>query len=162
MMFGLMGRDDESIAAYVNALSTSAAGAEFAYLPTLARQGEEMAFKMATNSIYYLRGWRRHDELWNAYLNPGQDYSELIESIRDYLQQQEGGFTGNFELIAHPLGTGWRTPSVLVAWDALMKEYRQTKQFKFYVRESGIHDYWQQAGYPPQCRALGDDDFECD
>ena len=85
-----------------------------------------------------------------------------ILSIRDHLDKQEGGFTGNFELIAHPLDTGWRTPSVLVAWDALMREYRQTKQFKSYVRESGIHDYWQQAGYPPQCRPLGDDDFECE
>ena len=162
MMFGLMGRDDESIAAYVKALDTSAAGADFSYLPTLARQGEEMAFKMATNSMFNLRGWRQHDELWNAYLNPAQDYSELIESIQDYLETQEGVYRGNFGIIAHPLGKGWRVPQTLVMWDELMREYRQTKLFKSYVRESGVYDYWQQAGYPPQCRPIGNDDFECD
>ncbi len=117
---------------------------------------------MGTARRYYLRGWRLHDELWNAYLNPGPDYSELIESIRAYLETQEGVYQGNFELIVHPLGKGWRVPQTLIVWDALMSKYRQTDLFKSFIRESGVYDYWQQAGFPPQCRPLGDDDFECD
>jgi len=26
----------------------------------------------------------------------------------------------------------------------------------------GIYDYWLVAGFPPQCRPVGEDDFECD
>ena len=30
------------------------------------------------------------------------------------------------------------------------------------IREAGLDDYWRVYGFPPQCRPLGDDDFECD
>jgi hypothetical protein len=30
------------------------------------------------------------------------------------------------------------------------------------MREMGIPEYWRKHGFSPQCRAIGDDDFECD
>jgi hypothetical protein len=30
------------------------------------------------------------------------------------------------------------------------------------IRDFGLFAYWQKHGFPPQCRAVGDDDFECD
>jgi len=30
------------------------------------------------------------------------------------------------------------------------------------MRNLGVYDYWQKYGFPPQCRATGKDDFECD
>jgi len=30
------------------------------------------------------------------------------------------------------------------------------------VRQRGVLEYWRAYGFPPQCRAVGDDDFECD
>jgi tetratricopeptide (TPR) repeat protein len=30
------------------------------------------------------------------------------------------------------------------------------------IRAAGLPDYWRTYGFPPQCRPLGDDDFECD
>jgi hypothetical protein len=79
-----------------------------------------------------------------------------------FLEKRESGFVEDFEYIVHPLGLGWRIPANIVMWDASMRRYRQTDIFKSYVRESGIFDYWQQVGYPPQCRPAGDDDFKCD
>jgi hypothetical protein len=43
-----------------------------------------------------------------------------------------------------------------------MMRYRQTGEFKSYIHESGVFEYWQVAGFPPQCRPVGKDDFECD
>jgi hypothetical protein len=57
---------------------------------------------------------------------------------------------------------GWRTPEILVVWDPMMRRYRQGPEFKHFIRESGVFDYWREAGFPPQCRPLGEDDFECD
>ncbi len=31
-----------------------------------------------------------------------------------------------------------------------------------FVRKPGLYDYWRAKGFSPQCRAKGDDDFECD
>jgi TolB-like protein len=156
------GRDEEALEAYTEALNTSTAKVQFAHLPLLARLDEELAFKTATNDYFLLKGWRRHDDLWQAYRHPGEDYGELIESIRVFLEKRESGFVEDFEYIVHPLGLGWRIPANIVMWDASMRRYRQTDIFKSYVRESGIFDYWQQVGYPPQCRPAGDDDFKCD
>jgi hypothetical protein len=27
---------------------------------------------------------------------------------------------------------------------------------------AGLPDFWREQGFPPQCRAVGEDDFECD
>jgi hypothetical protein len=29
------------------------------------------------------------------------------------------------------------------------------------IRELGVFEYWQARGLPPQCKPVGDDDFEC-
>lgn len=47
-------------------------------------------------------------------------------------------------------------------WLADNSEFRKTSYFKRYVRDFGMVDYWRANGFPPQCRPLGDDDFECD
>jgi TolB-like protein/Tfp pilus assembly protein PilF len=156
-----MGRDEEAMAAYIKALDNSSAKMEWAPLALLARTGDELTFKTTTNSPQLLRGWRRHDELWEAYRHPDRDHSELIESIRDFLDARPGNSDMIFRWIVDPIGTDWRVPEQLFLWDASMARYRRTETFKAYVRESGVYDYWQTAGYPPQCRPIGKDDFEC-
>ena len=161
-VLGNMGRDAESLAAYVEALNTSTGNIDSANLASLARLDMEVAFKTATNSPYLLGGWRKHDELYSAYKNPEKDHSDLIDSIRSFLDTRETRYYATFDWLVNPIGIGWRVPEQLVLWDPMMRRYRQTDDFKSYMRESGVYDYWQQAGFPPQCRPLGDDDFECD
>jgi len=48
------------------------------------------------------------------------------------------------------------------AWVPHWAEFRQTTFFKQYVRNNGFLAYWREAGFPKQCRPLGEDDFECD
>jgi TolB-like protein/tetratricopeptide (TPR) repeat protein len=157
-----MGRDEEAITAYLEGLNTSTVQVGYSHLPLLARNGEEIAFKSATNNEHLLQGWRRHDELWLAYQNPEQDHSELIESVRNYVDNREGAYEEIAEFVVQPLGMGWRIPDTLLLWDASLKHYRQTSEFKTYIRESGVFEYWQAAGFPPQCRPVGRNDFECD
>ena len=47
-------------------------------------------------------------------------------------------------------------------WNPNWAEFRQTNFFKQYARSNNVLVYWQQAGFPKQCRPLGGDDFECD
>jgi TolB-like protein len=161
-VLGALGRDDASIAAYLEGLNKSSAKTEFAYLPSLARSGEELAFKMATNGPFMLQGWRRHDELWQAYRNPMQDHSELIASIRRHLALRSDGYSDLVQYVVHPIGSGWRIPESLVMWDPMLHEYRQSPEFRDYMHKSGVFDYWREAGFPPQCRPAGEDDFACD
>jgi len=43
-----------------------------------------------------------------------------------------------------------------------LRNYRDSKQFKDYVRQARLQTYWRKHGWPDLCRPLGDDDFECD
>jgi len=47
-------------------------------------------------------------------------------------------------------------------WQSDWTEFRQTTSFKQFVRNNNLLTYWRSAGFPKQCRALGEDDFECD
>ena len=47
-------------------------------------------------------------------------------------------------------------------WNPNWAEFRQTNFFKQYARNNNVLAYWREAGFPKQCRSLGEDDFECD
>jgi len=157
-----LGRDEEAMAAYTTGLDQSIIKVEFSYLPLMARMDEELAFKLTTNHQTLLLGWRRHGELYQAYKDPKRDHRELIESIRRHFDAKKVRVEYDFSYIVQPIGNHWRLPTDLLLWDVSMSKYRQSDEFKYYIRESGIFDYWQAIGYPPQCRPVGDDDFECD
>jgi len=157
-----LGRDEDSLAVYKAALDTSTVNVQYGYLPMLARLGEELAFKLTTNNQTLLLGWRRHDELYEAYRNPEADHSELIESIRRHFDAKEIRVEYDFGYVVQAIGNHWRLPADLLLWDASMKRYRQSDEFKSYIHESGVFAYWQAVGYPPQCKPIGDEDFGCD
>jgi len=50
----------------------------------------------------------------------------------------------------------------LEAWAPHWAEFRQTTFFNQYVRNNSFLAYWREAGFPKQCRPVGEDDFECD
>jgi hypothetical protein len=43
-----------------------------------------------------------------------------------------------------------------------MKEVRQTPQFKDFVKDIGLVDYWNKFGWPDTCHPLANGDFVCD
>ena len=55
-----------------------------------------------------------------------------------------------------------KSPDSPFWWYPYPEDFRQSPHRKRMIRDFGIFAYWQKHGYPPQCRAVGDDDFECD
>jgi len=47
-------------------------------------------------------------------------------------------------------------------WQPSWVEFRQTTYFKQFIRNNKFLVYWREAGFPNQCRPLGEEDFECD
>lgn len=47
-------------------------------------------------------------------------------------------------------------------WGPDMKRFRRSPEFKQLIENLGSQAYWRKNGFPPQCRPLGEDDFECD
>lgn len=159
---GDMGRDEESLQAWREALNIGATKIFNADLPVLARLGEELAFKLVTNDEQILGGWSRHEELYNAYRHPELDHSELIESIRSHMSANKNKEAGSFPFIVLPIGEIWEHPDSVNMWDKSTAWYRKTDAFKSYMRDTGVFDYWREFGFPQQCRPRGADDFVCD
>jgi len=47
-------------------------------------------------------------------------------------------------------------------WFPYPLEFRNSPHRKRMMREIGLPEYWRKHGFPPQCRPIGDSDFECD
>jgi len=54
------------------------------------------------------------------------------------------------------------SPQNMFWWQTSLTDFMASPHRKRLIREMGIYDYWRERGFPPQCRAVGDDDFECD
>jgi len=50
---------------------------------------------------------------------------------------------------------------IIMIWQPVFREVRQLDEFKDYMREIGLVEYWREYGWPDLCRPSGADDFEC-
>jgi hypothetical protein len=47
-------------------------------------------------------------------------------------------------------------------WEPGDTALRNDPRIKTLMRDYGLPELWRQRGFPPLCRPLGEDDFECD
>ncbi len=52
--------------------------------------------------------------------------------------------------------------TAIVAWDRYPKTWRNSPGMKAKLTRMGVVAYWRAKGFPPQCRAVGANDFSCD
>jgi TolB-like protein/Flp pilus assembly protein TadD len=64
-------------------------------------------------------------------------------------------FLGDYSDVANNINSGlW--------WYPGDKRYLKSAERKAHMRAFHLPDYWRAHGFPPQCRPVGADDFECD
>lgn len=101
------------------------------------------------------------DELYQAYLHPEQDHSQLVDNILAFAKKNTTLSEVKLGNVLVPLGAHNLIPDGFLMWGARYKKYRQSPEFKHYIIESVVHEYWLEAGFPAPCRATGEDGFEC-
>lgn len=159
----VLGRNDEAYAHFLAALDKGLVTDDYVNFGLLAALKQESAFMLALNQSRVLPGWRRQREIYQAYLDPAADHQDLLRNLRIYLEQAERNEKGYKSNLLIPLGIyDLLTPNALVFWGEDHKRYRQSPEFKAYIRDSGILSYWRSEGFPQQCRPLPPEDFVCD
>jgi TolB-like protein/Tfp pilus assembly protein PilF len=160
------GRDDEAFAHFQTMLQAGIVKGRESDLALLARMGEKTAFMALTNDQNVLFGWDEHEALYNALRNTQADNSALAATIREFAEAHP-----ERENLAIPVALAYLDTTytnthddneVLILWNQAHGRMRQSDSFRDFIRQSGILGYWQQHGFPPQCRAAGANDFECD
>ncbi len=104
---------------------------------------------------------------YRAHMDPTFDFEEeraALEAIYlattgeelDWNTGQWDGMTfGNYAALK-PNEVNYRM------WRPFPADFKTSPHRKRLMREIGLPEYWRENGFPPQCRPVGDDDFECD
>lgn len=158
-----LGRYDEAWVRFQSVLAKGMVNNGWVNFPLLAHFDQKATFLLAVNNSLWLPRWRRQDEIYEAFKNPDGDHSALAADLTAYVRANslENRPILNMLLVgvgAYDAGP----PFVAVIWAHHYAAYRRSPQFKAFMRKAGVHDYWRQRGFPPQCRPVDDDDFECD
>jgi len=158
----ILGRYDEAWRRHLSALDRGAKIDQLADFQLLAHMGQKAAFMFASNQSRYLPRWHRHEALYEAYRNPAADHGELVREILAFAGKERLAKGEYLVGLLLPLGAYDLSPDLWVLWGEDNRRYRQSPQFKRYIRESGGVRLLAQDGLPEQCQPVEPDDFRCD
>jgi hypothetical protein len=126
----------------------------------LAELDRRDAFLYLLNGFSALDGWHNRAALYEAIRKPTGDHRPLAAELRSQLVANKSGPTSY--ILLNAVGDYDRPLTIPgLAWLGTMQPYRRSPQFKQHTRAAGIYDYWNTYGFPHKCRAVGNDDFEC-
>lgn len=166
MSFALqcLGRHEEASDVFAKMLEYSGMYGILVEVPALLLMGDKTAALVASRGLEELSGapvaeWIEAMENEDADIEFGLAKFDLwaAENEVDLSQYPEllAAF-GAYDRIEYSVvGEPWY-------WLPTYKNFRASPQFKWMIREFGRLEFWQTRGFPPQCRPLGADDFECD
>jgi adenylate cyclase len=136
----------------------------FAY----AARGENTAVLTAlTTENQYLDRKPLTEFQYRAYTDPTFDFEEEVGAINaiylattgkelDWSSNHHSSFLfGNYAALKPDIG--WQS-----WWHRYPADFKTSPHRYRLMREIGLSEYWREYGFPPQCRPIGGDDFECD
>jgi TolB-like protein len=166
MLHLLRGERDEGIALLLRTLESGVSGTQPLFVSAFALSGNRssaliLAERATGHSGAPIKEWISLIE------NPDMDRREALKAFDRWIDRENidvnvGGLEpmviafGAFDRITH------ETVRIYSIWLPEFQKYRQSPQFKRVVDEFEMQAFWRSNGFPPQCRPIGDDDFECD
>jgi TolB-like protein len=161
----VLGRRDEARQALVDAASEGAMMATAGNLLLWHALDMREGFYLVGSMVQRLRGWHDFAALYEALGQPESDHS-ILRSRLLALPWQSGDAAAHqsteIGTLLTALGDQGLMPTAWFNWLPTLAHHRQSAAFRTSVIEGGRLRYWQDHGFPPQCRAVGTDDFACD
>ena len=155
---------DGAMALYEQIVRTGWSTRDSSIAPLLLSRGERLAAMLAMLSEFDSKGFPVGLVL-DAMESPGVDHSAVLQRIEGFLKGQ-GDRIEDSSFVLFALGVSQRVDPnasrTMGVWNPGFPGLRGSKDFKRILNAWGIPDYWRETGFPPQCRPLGDKDFECD
>ena len=159
----LRGERDIAIKIQKNLWRTGFRGVIAANVLLLLNSGETLASyvlaaRLNTHPDFPVKEWL------DALEYPERDHSSAIAKAEAYLAQEEP--VGVREALMLAFGAYGRLkidphyPQSWI-WSPEYPQWRKSPEFKEHVRKLNLEAYWREHGFPPQCRPLDANDFEC-
>jgi len=156
----LAGRTDEAARVLDEALRLGVYTGDIPTLINLHQLGLEQAFYFMAIQMPSLRGWLGIEEIHAALSRPGEDHDLLIRRLKRH--GDAAGSRASIDELLIALGEYQIPHSTYTFWFDAYRDYRASPEFKRHLRRLGLPEFWRANGFPPMCRPLGEEDFECD
>jgi TolB-like protein len=159
----VQGRREEAHQALIDAAADGALVTGVPVLLMLHELDMRDAFFMMGSAFPSLRGWHDFPALYEALGHPEADHG-ILRSRLEALdgRSAEEVLSGDIGDLLVVLGDPRETLQSWFNWLPALAKQRQSAVFRKSVIDSGRLRYWQEHGFPVQCRAVGTDDFACD
>ena len=138
------------------------------FLFLYAATGEERTALIALASNNAGRGINKvTDYEYRALTDPAFDY-EAEKTLIDQAYFRAGAATPDWDdthpdyLFHYRQYDKLHSSELAYWWFPYPLEFRSSPHRKRLMREMGLPAYWRKHGFPPLCRPIGNDDFECD
>ena len=159
---------DRALAIHREAMQRGFFGNAFAFMFLYAATGEEDKVLIATASNNASLGVNAATPYeYRAYVDPAFDYeAEKIGLELAYLPAGEEhpawGAPNADYLFLYQRYDEIQGDGVQYWWFPYPEHFRNSAARKKMMIKVGLPRYWRKHGFPPMCRAIGDDDFECE
>ncbi|MEE2525948.1 hypothetical protein V0U79_06185 [Hyphobacterium sp. HN65] len=158
-----MGRIEEAREAYLYSINHGVMTTSWTNFRLLADLGEEVAFKFAVNQPAVLPQYPRVGDIYDAFMNPEADHTALGAHAWQHAETVGTADDNLLQALLIPiLHRGEPLLATVNLWQPEFARARDSESFHNEIRNTGVLDLWQTRGFPPQCRPVGEDDFECD
>ena len=160
----LAGEEDKALATYLVSLEQGVSTNDFWIVPLLVEHGMDhaAAFAMLTEA----GGDANYPaaELLAAVKHPDHPHAATIARLDAWVKSS--GTDPKWRSAEWEWLGAWERVGATVdsnrVWLDSYADFRHSPHFKRVVAELNLLPFWQEKGFPPQCRAVGADDFECD
>lgn len=131
------------------------------YVEPLIRRGNAFAAMMLMREL----GWPVEiQQAVMAKIAEGRSTPGIAARIQHYPESRRWQFQLGLLLRDYALVAEDESPTVSLVehWDVAYEGLRGTPAFKQILERFNVPAYWRAHGFPPQCRAVGEDDFTCE
>ena len=157
-----LGRIEDAVTQYEATIEDNFHSTDGAFVPYYVHSGQrEMALAVAALALRKQFAPIKH---WiEAIENPNEDHSARVDRFNQWGETYNMSIC-DMDYVAIALKQEQCYSSIVNAgliWQPDTAAYRKTPAFKDFVN-THLMEYWQENGFPSQCRDVGEGDFACD
>ena len=167
-----LGHRDEALRLYEIGLMQGYTNDAAQFAPAVAARGDRLGalglliqqYSSEHSSMEAPRLRRLIQPLFRALTDPAfseADRKEALALLAGVNSEQDDVITALWMLGAFEEMTGIKTDNYSVLWANEIPAWIKSPARKNMMRRLRLPEYWRAYGFPPQCRPLGGDDFEC-
>ena len=165
LTYAIINEDELAVSLFGQSVEHAFTGAQTQYLQRFMSRGERLVAAMILVTQFDEDSTFPATAVLDALEFPHRDHSRGLAKLLNWLDNSGLSAANNPLLMAvfkaHHLAEPERFQNRWV-WLKENTDFRASEYFVPYMDKIGVPAYWREKGFPPGCRALVGDDFECD